>query len=360
VAKKLGFGMIGLGEIAFKSTGWLIPETTNCEMIVGVDPVEHLARSYQERFEIPCSTDLDAVLSHPDVDAVIVSTPHHLHVPLGILAAKAGKHVIVEKPMATTLEDADALIQACRENGVLCSSKEGGVRYHPAAVKAKQLIEQGAIGEIMATFVVGDANKPDSYWTGGYSGRVQTEWRKFRAEAGGGILIMNYVYDIYRMRYLTGLEVTRVFAEYDTFRTQGIDVEDFIALTLRYTNGALGTLTATSCAPGAQASGIRGTRASGNRFYGTEGQIVFDRGNLLVYTDNDVDGLAAGEWTTFEFSREEGQRAYVTYFQHFAEAVVAGRPVDIPGEEGRRDLEVMLAAYQSGQTNQVVELPLGG
>ena len=327
-------------------------------MIVGVDPVEHVARSYQERFEIPCSSNLDDVLNHPGVDAVIVSTPHYLHVPLGIAAAKAGKHVIIEKPMATTLEDADALIQACQEAGVVCSSKEGGVRYHPAAVRAKQLIEQGAIGEVMATFVVGDANKPESYWTGGYSGRVQTEWRKSKAQAGGGILIMNYVYDIYRLRYLTGLEVTRVFAEYDTYRTKGIEVEDFITLTLRYTNGALGTLTASSCAPGAQASGIRGTKASGNRFYGTEGQIVFEQGSLLVYTENDIDGLKAGEWTTLEFSQEEARRSYVTYFERFATAVANGDPVDIPGEEGRRDLEVMLAAYKSGETHCAIELPL--
>jgi predicted dehydrogenase len=358
VAKKLGLGMIGLGEIAYNSTGQLIPETTNCEMIVGMDPVEHVARSYQQQFEIPCSTNLDDVLNHPGVDAVVVSTPHYLHVPLGIAAAKAGKHVIVEKPMATTLADADALIQACQEAGVVCSSKEGGVRYHPTAVKAKALIEQGAIGEVMATHIVGDANKPDSYWTGGYSGRVQTVWRKSKAEAGGGILIMNYVYDIYRLRYLTSLEVKRVFAEYDTYRTQGVEVEDFITLTLRYTNGALGMLTASSCAPGAQASGIRGTKASGNRIYGTQGQIVFEDGNLLVYTEHDVDGLESHKWNTLTFTQEQARRTYVTYFEQFAEAVFAGEPVDIPGEEGRRDLEIMLAAYRSGQTHQAVELPL--
>ena len=78
-------------------------------MVVGVDPVADVAKSFEEEFKIPCSTNLDDVLNHPEVDAVIVSTPHHLHAPLGIEAAKKGKHVIVEKPMATTMEDADAL-----------------------------------------------------------------------------------------------------------------------------------------------------------------------------------------------------------------------------------------------------------
>ena len=358
MAKKLRFGMIGLGEIAYGTTGWQIEEAVNGEMIVGVDPVAHVARSYQERYEIPCSTEIEAVLGNPDVDAVVISTPHYLHVPLGIKAAQAGKHVIVEKPMATTLEDADALIEACKKAGVLCSSKEGGVRYHPAAVRAKALIEQGAIGEVMATQVYGASNKPESYWTGGYSGRVQTTWRTSKAEAGGGILIMNYVYDVYRMRHITGLEVKRVYAEYDNYRTEGVEVEDLIAVTMRYSNGALGTIFASSCAPGASKSGVRGTEASGNRIYGTAGQIVFDGGKLLVYTEADLDGLERGEWTEIAFSEELIRRPYITYFERFAEAVLDGEPVDIPGEEGRKDLEVLLAAYRSGELHQPVDLPM--
>jgi predicted dehydrogenase len=349
--------MIGLGEIAYKSTGWLFQDTANCEMVVGVDPVEHVARSYQERFEIPCSTDLDDVLNHPDVDAVVVSTPHYLHVPLGIAAARAGKHVIVEKPMATTLEDADALIAACAEAGVLCSCKEGGVRYQPSTARARELIAGGVIGDVMATQIYGASNKPDSYWTGGYSGRVHTTWRKSKAESGGGILIMNYIYDVYRLRYITGMDVTRVYAEYDTYHTD-VEVEDFIAMTVRFENGALGTIMASSCAPGARKSGVRGTRASGNRIYGTEGQIVFQDGDLLVYSENGQDGVAPGEWTTLSFSDELKRRSYVTYFERFAEAVFDGRTPDISGKEGRKTLEVLLAAYRSGETHQPISLPM--
>ncbi len=211
MSNKLRFGLIGLGEIAYKSTGHVLRRCARAEAVAGVDPIADVAASYQAQFEIPCSTSLDDLLGNPDVDAVIISTPHNTHVPLGIQAAEAGKHVIVEKPMATTLEDADALISACRKAGVVCSSKEGSVRYQPATARAKEWIDAGAIGEVMATQVFGAANKPDSYWTGGYSGRVQTTWRKSKMESGGGILLMNYIYDIYRLRYLTGLEVTRVY-----------------------------------------------------------------------------------------------------------------------------------------------------
>ncbi len=357
--RKLRFGMIGLGEIAYTSTGRVLQHCTRAEAVVGVDPVVDVAASYQAQFGIPCSTSVEDVLGSPDVDAVIISTPHNTHAALGIQAAEAGKHVIVEKPMATTLQDADALIAACQRAGVLCSSKEAGVRYQPSTIKARELIQQGAIGEVMATQVFGAANKPASYWTGGYTGRVQTTWRKSKTESGGGILIMNYIYDIYRLRYVTGLEVTRVYAEYDTYHTP-VEVEDFIAVTLRYSNGALGTFMAGSCAPGAAKSGIRGTRASGNRIFGTAGQIVFENNSLLVYTENDVEGLTKGDWVEITFPQGAfGDQPYATYFDRFAEAVFAGHAPDIPGEEGRRNLEVFLAAYESGRTHRPVLLPMG-
>ncbi len=355
MSRRLGIGLIGLGEIAYKSTGGVLLRTPNVTMVAGMDPLPEIAASYEARFKIPCSTSLDDVLKNPEVDAVVISTPHDLHVPLGIRAAQTGKHVIVEKPMATTLDDADDLIAACQEAGVKLSSKEGGVRYQPATARAKRLLDAGVIGDVMATQVFGAANKPESYWSGGYSGRVRTTWRRSKAESGGGILIMNYIYDIYRLRYITGLEVARVFAEYDTYRTP-VEVEDFIAVTLRYTNGAIGTFMASSCAPGAAKSGIRGTRAAGNRIFGTAGQIVFEDGDLLVYTEIGGDGLESGSWNQLSFSQDFGDDTYVTYFERFAEAVLEDRQPDIPGEEGRRNLEIFLAAYHSGETHEPVTL----
>ncbi|MDP6041065.1 MAG: Gfo/Idh/MocA family oxidoreductase [Candidatus Latescibacteria bacterium] len=355
MSDKLGFGLIGLGEIAYKSTGKLFQQAERCRMVVGVDPVEDVAKSYEETFEIPCSTELDDVLNHPEVGAVIVSTPHFLHAPLGIEAAKRGKHVIVEKPMATTMEDADALLVACRENNVLCSAKEGAVRYYQAALKAKALVEEGAIGEVMAVQIQGASNKPLSYWTGGYSNRVHTTWRMSKEQSGGGILIMNYIYDIHRMMFITGLDVKRVFTEMDTFRTDA-EIEDFITVTLRFNNGALGTIVASSCVPGAKAVGIRGTALSGNRIFGTGGQIVFNRGELLVFTEKDVEGLTKDEWTTLTFDAD--LYPFLEYIDRFSLSAMEGRPAEVPGEEGRKTLEVLVAAYRSGEEHRPIELPL--
>ncbi len=357
MTEKLGFGLIGLGEIAYKSTGKVLQQTQNAHMVAGVDPVAHLCDSFENTYHIPCSTNLKDVLGNPDVDAVVISTPHHLHAPLAIQAAQAGKHVVVEKPMATSMLDAEAIITTCRKAGVLCSSKEGGVRYQPPTIRAQELIQMGSIGDIMAIQIYGSSNKPTSYWTGGYTGRVQTNWRKHKAESGGGILIMNYIYDIYRIRFLTGLEVDRVFAEYGTYRTD-VEVEDFITVSFRLNNGALGTITASSCAVGASKQGMRGSKASGNRIFGTSGQIVFDGGDLLVYTDKEATDIQPGVWSKKTFSPEGIVNAWRTYFERFTDVALNGGEVDVPGEEGAKDLEVILAAYESGESHQPVYLPL--
>jgi predicted dehydrogenase len=345
--------MIGLGEIAYKATGEAIQQAYNAEMVFGVDTVEHVAQSYSEAFGIPCSTNLADVLENPDVDAVVISTPHHLHAPLGIQAAEAGKHVMVEKPIATTLEDADALIEACDKAGVKLSCCLVS-RYNPDAVKARELIANGAVGDVMALQFFGASNKEPSYWTGGYTQRVKTTWRKEKEKAGGGILIMNFVHDVDRLRYITGLEANRVFAEYDNYRTDGVEVEDFITVTMRYENGALGSLFASSCAPGASPIGIRGASAAGNRIFGTKGQIVFEHG-LSVYTQGKLDGCVTNEWTEMNFDRINTRQRYI---EDFAEAVLEEKPVAISGEEARKTLEVLLAAYQSGEIEEPVDLPL--
>ena len=345
MSSKLRIGMIGCGEIAYKASGESILAASNAEMVVGMDPVEHVARSFGETYGTEATTNLDAVLGRPDVDAVMISTPHYTHAPLAIAAAKAGKHVMVEKPMACTLEQADAMLAACREAGVLLSVNLV-TRYAPGAGKAKALIEQGAIGKIVAIQFHGAADKPDSYWTGGYTGRVQTEWRKLKEQSGGGILIMNFVHDIDRLRYVTGLEAVRVYAEYGTYATD-VEVEDFITLSIRYDNGAIGNLLAASCA--------RGNESTGDRIYGTDGQIVFDRRGLRVYTHNEVEGLMPGTWNEIEMPRIDSRRVFI---ERFAQAVMEGRTPDIPGEEGRKTLEIIYAAYRSGELHQPLSLPL--
>ena len=344
--RKLKIGMIGCGEIAYKATGRAIMECSKANMVMAMDPVPEVAASYGKTFEMPYTTKVEDVLENPDVDAVVISTPHYLHAPLAIQAAEAGKHVMAEKPMACTLEQADAMISACKKAGVLLSINLVS-RYAPTTVKARELVQGGVIGKVIGIQFHGMSRKPDSYWTGGYTGRVQTTWRMSKEESGGGVLVMNFVHDIDRLWYITGLSPVRAFCEYDTYKTD-TEVEGYIALTYRYDNGAIGTLTASSCAEGGQ--------GHGDRIVGAEGQILLGRGGMQVFTLKGGDGLKVGEWN--EVPVESAGDARTVYTDRFAEAVFEGRTPDIPGEEGRKSLEAIVAAYRAGETHQAVALPL--
>ena len=321
-----------------------VHEASNAEVAAAMDVKEEVARDLAERYGVPWTTDLDELLSMDGIDAVYIATPHHLHAPIAIKAAEAGKHIMVEKPIATTLEDARKMIEAAESNGVLLSVCFIS-RYRVDAAKAKELVEKGAIGEVIGLTIYVMSDKPETYWHGGYTGRVRTDWRTKKAESGGGILIMNAVHNIDLLRFITGLKPVRVYAEYDTFATP-VEVEDWISVVVRYENGAIGSIDASSCA--------RGRGISGDRIYGKEGQIVL--GNpLRVFTRLEVEGLKPGEWSEIKLEQPKDPRTL--YVEGFAEAVLSGaEKPPVTGEDGLEALKLILAAYKSGETKQPVEI----
>ncbi len=344
---KLRIGMIGCGEIAVQTAkGIAAAESAEHVMVMDVDA--RVARDLGETHGVPWTTSVDEILSNPRVDAVYIAVPHYLHAPLTIQALRAGKHVLVEKPIATTLEDADRMIAAAREAGVKLS-----VAYHaqvdPACRAVRELIADGAIGRVVGTRIVYRGDKPSSYWHGGYSGRIQTDWRTSRAKAGGGVLIMNTVHDLNTIRFVTGLEVTRVYAEYDTFATP-VEVEDYIALTYRYDNGAIGTLEAGSAVRG------RDPLRETNRIYGETGQIILAN-PPRVFVSEERSGLRAGEWQDVPVSSDAPAGGRAAIVDGFARAVLAGQEPPVRAADGRAALAIILAAYRSGQEHRAIELP---
>jgi predicted dehydrogenase len=352
MAEIVRFGVIGCGEIAMETLqGIAMADNAEVAMLMDVSP--KVLADLQELYSAPTTTNAEDVFANPDVDAVYVATPHDTHVSLGIKAAEAGKHVLMEKPITTTLADADALIEACWANDVRL-----GVGYFaqvdgPSAA-ARDLLRSGLLGEIMAVRFVVDSDKPASYWTGGYTGRVRTDWRGSRQRAAGGILIMNLSHDINTVRYVTGLEVQRVYAEADTFNTP-VEVEDTIAVTLRYENGAIGSIHASSAARGGSYD-----RATGPRIFCTKGQIVLPRSGVdepvRVWMENAPEGSEASKWQDLPFAGEAVSRRAIV--ARFAQAVLEGVDPPCNGQDGRAALEIVLAAYQSAETNAPVTLPL--
>ena len=278
--------------------------------------------------------------------AVYIAVPHDLHAPLMIQAAQAGKHVLCEKPIAATLADADRMIAACERADVFLSVAFDA-QIMPAMQKVRELLARGAIGEVIGTRIVALIDKPASYWSSGWTGRVSTDWRISKEKAGGGVLIMNCIHDVNTVRYVTGLEAARVYAEDGTFATP-VEVEDYIVATVRYTTGAIGHIEAGSCIKGGDPD-----KGPGIRIYGSEGQILLSNPPRL-YTTREMAGLRPGAW------QDVGER-FVPYartpiVEAFAAAVLDGRQPPVNGQDGRAALALVLAAYQAGAQGRPVEL----
>ena len=349
IKERLRVAMIGCGDVGERSAQGL-RDAEHAELAAVMDVNEKVARGLAEAFDVPWTSDLAELLARPDVHAVYLAVPNHLIASIAVQAAQAGKHLLIEKPMATTLTDADRILTEAEAAGVTV-----GVAFEaqltPEIQRLHAIIASGGIGTVTGTRIVAMLDKPDTYWSLGYDHRVSTDWRTSKARAGGGMLITTHIHDINTVRYLTGLEAARIYAEYGTFATP-VDVEDLLFVTIRYTNGTIGSIEGSSCIKG---NGMEVDVA--NYIYGTAGQVVLGD-TLRIYTTLDVPDVPAGVWhqVGVPHTRREGR---MRVMEGFASAILEGRPVPVSGLDGRAALEVALSAYQAGAQGRPVEVGQG-
>jgi len=344
--KPLGLAIIGCGDIAPKHAEAL-KQTSGSQLVACMDIVESSAKSLGEQFGVRWFTKLDEMLALAEVEAVLIATPAFTHAPLTEQAAKARRAVICEKPLAATLDDADRMIAACKNAGVPLATCFP-LRWLADARYTRELIAAGAIGTVSEIRLSSLGEKKASYWTGGFSGRTQTDWRKHKASSGGGVVITNLVHNIDLARFITGMDVSRASAEAGTFCTD-VEVEDVALGCLRYENGAIGLIDGSSCLYG-------GAAAWDLTFLGTKGQIRFGFWSKAteVYLTEPHGDIPAREW----FRREQESAPWVDFHNAFAAAVRSGQTPPVTGEDGRKALEVVLAVYRAAETGAPVTLPL--
>ncbi len=345
--KPVRVGLIGCGEIAAKDTLPAIQASGRLKVVAAMDVNLDLARDLAEKGGAAFWTDrAETLAARPDVEAVIVSTPHHLHVPMGLLAARHGKHVLVEKPIATTGADARRLIAACKRKGVILSVLYIR-RFEPVARKTAELIRKGVLGRTTGFSLISMGEKKESYWTSGFTGRVVTDWRTRKATSGGGFLMMNFSHNIDLIQSLLGVEPASVYAQYDTFRTP-VEVEDYVSVTARYRCGAIGTFLGSTVCPGA-------LRVP-DHIFGTHGTIVMDN-PLRVFTRKKIRGLKPDEWNEFPLPSARASRA--DFLTQFAKAVRGQAAPPATGEEALVSLRVIEAAYRSQEERKPIALARG-
>jgi predicted dehydrogenase len=339
----LRIGIVGAGAIAQRNA--MEAATSGSAKIVGVFDLNHkVAREMAKALSAPCFASYEALLSSRDVEAVLLSVPHFLHKSMTVEAASRGKHVLVEKPMANTLNEAKEMIACCRKNNVALTVNYS-FRYLPQIQKAKQLIEAGALGDITGVQIVSHQYKDRGYWSGARSNSPD-DWRGSREKSGGGVLIMNICHIIDYLYFLSGLKGARVYSEYATLGSP-VEVEDIISVTSRLDNGAVATVNASSI--------MRGADFKEERIWGTNGTIILNSDGLAFYSTRPIDGNRPGKM--IRYSKFPAVSWTAEWVRRFTAAVREGREPEISCREGWDNLAFITSAYESMERRAPTDVP---
>jgi len=345
--KPVRFGILGCGSASVPVCEAIVASSLT-ELAAVYDVNHELATDLSGRFHVPAMDTLDQLLTNPGVDAVYIAVPHYFLAPLTQQTLEAGKHALTEKPLAISLKDIDRLIAIAAERqlslGVFYE-----MRYAPAHAPARELIQAGAIGTIAGVQIQTLIDKPLAYWQAGYSGRSLNPWRGIKAQAGGGVVLMNTSHLLDALIYVTGLRVTSVSAEMGTL-IANVEVEDMAAATLRFNNGAIGSLMA-----GAHISGADDEECC--YVYGTEGQIrlpdPYGHDPLRIYLKRTWGDFAAGQWHSIPI---ESVPVYQRAIDDFVQAVQSRQCAPIDAQAARQVLAIVLAIYQSAAEKRSIPI----
>ena len=351
--RTFGFGIIGCGVIApFHARA--IAELPNARLVAVADVVPEAAAKRGAEFGVDHYSDVDALLARPDVDIVSVCVPSGLHAEVGVRAAAARKHLVVEKPIEITLDAADRLIEACRHHGVALTVISQH-RFGAAVQRLRGLIDGGRLGRL----VLGDAlikwYRTQAYYDSG-------DWRGTWSRDGGGSLMNQGVHYTDLLQWTMG-PVERVFARTATAAHERIEVEDLAVAVLRFASGALGVLQASTAVYPGLPERLEVT--------GTGGTVVIEAGRMSICELKEEKGeteaygakIRAEEHAADE-SGGANDPAAISHAGHrvqiadLLEAIETGRQPSITGEEARKPLELILAVYQSAREGREVSLPL--
>ena len=335
-----GFGIVGTGVIGAIHVD-AIAMVPDARLAAVTDVAVSAAAAFAAAHHCAAEPDLDALLARPDVDVVSVCVPSGLHAEVGIRAARAGKHLAVEKPIDVTLDAADRLIEAARAAGVALTVISQH-RFDPGLIEAKTLIDEGALGRL----VLGEAS---TKWYRTQAYYDSAAWRGTHAMDGGSLMNQGIHYvDLLRWCMGPVREVTALCAT----QTHQIEVEDTSLAALRFISGALGTIVAsTSVFPGfAQRLEITGTGGTVTIEDGAIVRRAFGSGA------DEPGGPPGGAAAAGSNPAAVDVASHAAQLADLLTAIGARRDPAVTGEDGRAALEIVRAVYESARDGRPVIL----
>ncbi len=339
----LKFGLVGCGRIAKRHSELLgHNQIGNASLVAVCDIDEEKAKKIGEQFNVPYYTDMDEMMQKESIDVVSVLTESGYHAKHVINLAKYGKHIVVEKPMALTLDDADAMIKACDENGCkLFVVKQN--RFNVPVVKLREAMDEKRFGKLVLGTIRVRWSRDQNYY--------DQAWWRGRWDMDGGVLTNQASHHVDLLEYMMG-DVESVFAK-STTALVNIEAEDTAIVTLKFRNGALGIIEATTA--------VRPKDLEGSI------SILGETGTV------EIGGFAVNKMLHWNFThKKDGDDevmekysvnppnvygfGHQAYYEHVVDSILNNKKHLVDGLVGRKSLELISAIYESIETGKEVFL----
>lgn len=345
-----GFGIVGCGMIAnfhAKAVG----DIKGANVVACFDNFPKSAARFAEAQNCTPYDSLKDMLADPKVDIVTICTPSGAHMEPAVAAAKAGKHVVIEKPLEITLKRCDKIIEACEKNKVVCSAIFPS-RFHESSKIMKKAVEKKKFGTLAMADAYVKWFRTQAYYDSG-------AWRGTWELDGGGALMNQAIHSVDLLAWLMG-DVESITAHTATLAHKRIAVEDVAVATLKFANGALGTLEASTAAYPGYLKKIE--------LYGSKGSAVLEEEDIKVWdfekptaADEKLLKSMEGKTKTGGGAADPtaiGHHGHTEQFKDVIKAIKGGKKPAIDGHEGRRSVEIILAVYKAAETGKAIQLPL--
>jgi predicted dehydrogenase len=346
----IGFGIIGCGMIS-RFHAKALADVRGAKAVACFDRFPASADKLAKEFGLKPYHSLQEMLADPGVDAVTIGTPSGAHLEPTLAAAKAGKHVIVEKPLEVTTARCDKAIAACEAAGVKLAAIFPS-RFHDSSIQMKKALDKGRFGRV----TLGDAYvkwfRTQEYYDSG-------AWRGTWKLDGGGALMNQAIHTVDLLQWLMG-PVVEIQAQTATLAHERIEVEDTAVATLRFASGALGVIEATTAAYPGYLKRIELHGSEGTAVLEEEDLKTWDFAKRLKSDDAILEGMKKSKSTGGGASDPSaiGHHGHALQIQDFVKAIQKDTTPAVDGHEGRKSVEIITGIYKSAKSGRPVKLPL--
>ncbi len=345
--KKIRIASIGAGMIG-RIHAEILARMEQCDYS-GLADVDLDTRKTASALGVKYYEDYREMIDRERPDGVVVSVPNELHATIGCFCMEQGVNVFMEKPIASTIEEAERLVRSASENNVKLLIGHHR-RFNPMVVATRELIRKGELGDIVAISVLWGMYKPDEYFDAG-------PWRK---KKGGGPILINTIHEIDNLRFIYG-EIERVYAEVSN-KTRKFEVEDTVSLTVRFKDGVLASVLMTDTVPSLWA--YEATMGENDFFYHTKGDIYHFLGSKASLTFpgmvkvyySDPKKMGWQYPLTTEQLNIRSRNPYPEQMKHFCRVINGEEQPRTSGEDALRTLCVTLAILESVEKRNPVTI----